>query len=814
MNNLSIVNVYNSKKTIYLFCREDDGALKIVKDNSYAPYYYELDPKGEHTAIDGKKVRKITVNDPREIREIRSHESYEADIHYCKKYVVDKIDKFEKSNIKWAMIDIEVLKGENEFPDPLTAKFPVTSITIYNSKYDKIRNWFIGDYGIKDPQINLEDAEIELFKDFIEYMRKACFDLLLGYYMEDFDYPYLYSRFQKLEGIQKYLFEKESDYNNFATAISPIGKVRGGKKDYNNFYPAGTSIVDYLTWMKKIYKSEKSYGLDAIAEKYLKVGKKYKDVDFSLVREEVKLRNIDDVELMVKLEKEKFHFIPLFDEIRRFAKVNWEDFGFNSRIIDALLLQEAKEKKIILPNGKSYEATTDEFEGAFRETFQSGALFNIGDYDLNSAYPQILQDLCLDSSNIVTEKGDNVIEVNVNDRETKEIKNTYLVKQDENALLPSAVKKLLVKKAMFKKLMEDTNPESEEFKGIELTYDGIKNIINSFWGVLGNRFFRLYDARLASMITSSIRDLLLYLKTKTEEAGYKVVYVDTDSVFVEDSNQDLSDFLNKTIQQWSMERFNKKVNISISKKGNFEKILILTMCRYKGWMRTTKGLKEEIKGIQVKRKDSTIFIAKFQDTLIDKILNKESQEQIIDWIKLEIERLKTLPIEEISFPAKLSQAPELYKTEVTNKHGKTYSKEPPVFVRALKNAPKLNKRVGDNYLWIYVKSEDPKKNALAFDDKNKSHITEIDYEKMTERNIYNIIETIFEAMKWDLSVIMPQKVRKPRKNAKIALDLSTGPLLEGDNKLKQGIVPVKNKTKSANLTLPIETKRVKIKKED
>ncbi len=800
---MKIVNIYNSKKTIFLFCREDDGSLKIVKDNSYAPYYYELDPNGTYTAIDGKKVRKVTVNDPREIRDLKTKDSYEADIHYCKKYCIDNIDKFDKCNVKWAMIDIEVLKGENEFPDPLTAKFPVTSITIYNSKYDKIRNWFIGDYGS-----DIANAEVLLFKDFIEYMRKAKFDLLLGYYMEDFDYPYCFSRFSKLEGIQKYLFEKESDYNNFATAISPIGKVRGGKKDYNNFYPAGTSIVDYLTWMKKIYKSEKSYGLDAIAEKYLKVGKKYKDVDFSKINEEVKLRNIDDVELMVKLEKEKFHFIPLFDEIRRFAKVNWEDFGFNSRIIDALLLQEAKEKKIVLPNGKSYEATTDEFEGAFRETFNTGALFNIGDYDLNSAYPQILQDLCLDSSNIVTEKRDNVIEVNVNDRETKEVKNTYLVKQDENALLPSAVKKLLVKKATFKKLMEDTNPESEEFKGIELTYDGIKNIINSFWGVLGNRFFRLYDSRLASMITSSIRDLLLYLKTKTEEAGYKVVYVDTDSIFCEDNNIDLSDFLNKTIQQWSMERFNKKVNISISKKGNFEKILILTMCRYKGWMRTAKGLKEEIKGIQVKRKDSTIFLAKFQDTLIDKILNKENQEDIINWIKSEMERIKTLPIEEIAFPAKLSQAPELYKTEVTNKHGTTYSKEPPVFVRALKNTPELNKRVGDNYLWVYVKSEDPKKNVLAFDEKNKSHITEIDWDKMTERNILNIIEVIFEAMQWDLSAIIPQKVKKVRKTKetpKLGTDLSTF------KAKKSKIIDKTSKdipSKEGNLTQLIENKEV------
>ena len=1425
---MKIINYYNKGRIVYLFVREDDGKLKILKDSSFYPYYYESDNKGEFTAIDGIKVKKVIVSDPKEINNFKSKNSYEADINYCKRYIIDKIKLFEKCPIKWGMLDIEVLKLEDEYPDPITAKFPVISISLYNSKFDKIKTWYIGDYFDKDPQLIIEDAEIELFKDFIDYLQKAKFDLLIGWYMNDFDYPYCYSsdtevmtengwmllkdivdqklkikiatlnpktnkveyhypqdyikykyngkmfyqggkyintlvtpnhnlwiksnthsnsnwhnyqfvkanqtkqcitfkkdfpinkkkikwfilpkyknsgwikfrknkkikmddwlkflglylseghlynnnnrtivisqskiaNFQKCQEIEKLLtkikigwsyhghkycfssvqlytylkqfgkakdkfipkellklnkeqswillktlikgdghikqknqysyctiskqlakdvqelalrsgfvvslnkykkfytlyinkryfnhspnrkkdlrkyvnynnfvycltisnnllfvrrnyndyhwsgncynrfsklpqkefFKDSSMYNNFATAISPIGQVRGGKKDYNNFYPAGTSIIDYLTWLKKIYKNEKSYALDTIAEKYLKQGKKYKEVDFSKIREEIKLRNIDDVELMVKLEKEKFKFIPLYDEIRRFSKVGWEDFAYNSRIIDMLLLQEAKERNIILPNGKSYENDSEEFEGAYRETFETGDFYNVGKYDLgcysedteiltedgwkkyyelnkndivasfninnnkiefqpilhlniqkvkniemyhlknqrtdqlltwnhkvlfkqltvsyrkqennphswhvqfakdiplhhslfplsgeiekrpdyfisdeilkihawiiteghknhnyyyisqsnktnasyckeiqiifkklkwnvskydrkgwrkgeftwnlkwlystyihlednykviplwmlqqlslrqlnllfetlmkgdgnkkqwqyyakdklardrfqylccligraslnrkkglsgvvfccsekyttinkgkqkikytgtvwcpsvkngfivmrrkggtfisgNSAYPTMLQDLCLDPSNIVDKPGENIITVNVTDRETRENIESYFIKQNSEALLPSAVKRILVEKAKFKKLVKETPKDNPIAKDIKITYEGVKNIINSYWGTLGNRFFRLYDHRIAGMITSSVRGLLHYIKDKCEVQGYKIIYCDTDSVFVMDNNKDLSEFINNLIQQWSKEQFNKEITITIDREGNFEKLLILAMCRYKGYLNTSKGIEPETKGIQAKRKDSTIFIAKFQDTLIDKILNKESQDQIIEWIKSEIERLKTLPLEEIAFPAKLSQKIEDYKTEVTNKKGTTYTKDPPIFVRALKNTTLLTgktKRVGDNYYWIYVQSQDPKKNVLAFDEKNKDYIRKdtfdldknidqkfiIDWNMMVQRNVYNIIEVIFEAMKWDVHSIIPLKIRKSRK---------------------------------------------------
>ena len=66
--------------------------------------------------------------------------------------------------------------------------------------------------------------------------------------------------------------------------------------------------------------------------------------DFNKLSPELKARNREDVELMVQLEEQK-QLIPYFDEIRRLAKVEWEDMFWNSRIIDMLLLEESKLQK-------------------------------------------------------------------------------------------------------------------------------------------------------------------------------------------------------------------------------------------------------------------------------------------------------------------------------------------------------------------------------------------------------------------------------------------------------------------------------------
>ena len=198
---MNLINIYNRKNKICLFLRDKEGKLTIRWIKDFYPYYYELDKEGKHLGYDGKKLKKIIVNEPKEVPRLRSEDSYESDIIFTNRYIIDKIDTFDKTFIKWVMIDIEVQKPEGVFPDPDEAKYPVSCITIYNSKYDKIRTWFLGDY-----KGTTKEKEIRLFKDLIIYFRKAKFDLIIGYYLEGFDYPYLYNRFNKLP--QKYFFNK------------------------------------------------------------------------------------------------------------------------------------------------------------------------------------------------------------------------------------------------------------------------------------------------------------------------------------------------------------------------------------------------------------------------------------------------------------------------------------------------------------------------------------------------------------------------------------------------------------------------------
>lgn len=717
-----IVNIHNKGRKIYLFCREKNGTLSIIEEKSFFPYYYQKNKGGIFTSYDGAKLSKIYCKSPGDIPKIRNNESYEADIIYKKRFLIDKIKELEETTIKYLVIDIEVLA--NHFPDQKEALYPISCITVYNSCSKEIKTFYLGD-------ITKIKEEKQLLQDFINYIKVEKPDILTGWNFDNFDYTYLYNRVGSLFGSE-----------DFATRISPISQNRHGIEEV--MYPAGISIVDYRIFYKKIFKGLRSYSLDAVLQHEFKKGKQYTNVDFGKLNPEIKLRNIDDVKGMVAIE-DRHNLISHYDRIRRLSKVEWEDFGWNSRIIDMLLLQEAKNQNIILPM-KPQAKEKEEFEGAYREAYETGRFFDIGKYDLSGAYMYVIIDLCLDTANIIpkdkwkeiTEEDSNFIKVNITNRKTEEITDTYLIKQNPCALLPSVVKKLVDEKNKLRILKKNTNPESPEYKSIEEKYEALKAIVLSAWGVMGNQYFRLYDSRIAGMITSVVRDLLHYVKNQIELKGYKVIYVDTDGIFI-DTKLDLTETLNNLINLWALERFNKKVNIEFEYEGNFDSLLIIGKCHYVGNLRNLEGkIKKEIKGVEAKRISSAKYEAKFQETLIDKLLNKEAKEQVLSWVKNEIENFKNLSIFDISFPAKLSKRPEEYKNKS-------------IHVKALLNTQKTNpnfkKQRGDNYYYCYVKSNEK---VLAFDE--NTLIQEVDYDKMLERNIYNKCKAIFKATNWQDSM--------------------------------------------------------------
>lgn len=671
MFQFNVTNIANIGREVYVWHRVGK-ILSLFRDKTFFPYFYQISPTGIYKTIDGKKVNKIICARPFDIKNKRNENSYESDISFTKRYIIDKIAFFGKANLKYSFVDIEVLCPE--LPNYLNPIYPISCISYSNSYTEEIKTFYLEDFMQSETcnkDLDYGKAEQALLNTFVVFICKEQFDLLLGYNFIEFDWRYLCARYKKLFGCE------------LAEMLSPIAQARylGNSKQEAEpiLIPSGLSVMDFLEMYKKIYRTESSYALDTVCQKELKE-QSYKKVDFSKLSDDIKEKNINDVRRMIKLDKKR-KIIEYYDELRRMSMCEWSDVCWNSKMIDMILLKEAKQKGIILPSkhyGEGIEIEEIGFEGAYRRC-KKGLYKGLWKLDLASAYPQMIVDFCLDISNIRNE-GITINKVNF-----------Y---QNENAILPSIARKLISKKNILKSQLKSISSESEEYKDLQIKYDAIKSVVNSLFGVCGLKIFRLLDYRVAASITFLVRDLLHYIEDKLKTLNIEVIYIDTDSFFIQSKDNSL-ELCNKLIKQWAKEKYNKDhIGIEFDLEGIFKRLFIVALCHYKGELETKSGIKEEIKGIEARRKDSSNFIREFQTNLIEKIMNEEPQEKIVKFINSEKERIKTLPLIDIGFPCRISKEKENYKSV-------------PIFMRALEYTKELinfDKRPGDSFYWIPILS--------------------------------------------------------------------------------------------------------------
>lgn len=782
MIQLNVTNVGNNGREIFVWHR-NGKTLSCFKDKTFYPYFYQEAPNGIFKTIDGKKVNKVLCSRPSDLSKRRDENSYEADVNFCKRYIIDKITAFGKVDLHISFVDIEVLT--EALPNYLYPEQPISCISASNSYTGEIKTWYIGDYHIQ-VDADLETKEKQLLDDFVKWIKEQQFDLLLGWNFIEFDWRYLRARYKKV-------FDCE-----LAEMLSPIAQVKylGHPKQEMepNLIPTGLSVCDYMDMYKKIYRTEPSYALDAVCQKQLNE-QAFKKIAFNKLTPEVKEKNINDVRRMIDLDK-KFKIVEYYDELRRMSMCEWSDVTWNSKMLDVILLREAKQKGIILPTkhyGEGQDnpfATEETFQGAYRRCNildeedkiikrYTGLHKNIWKLDLSSAYPMAIIDFCLDIANIKNE-GITINKVNF-----------Y---QNSNALLPTIAQKLINKKDILKKQLGSLDPESNEAKDLQIKYDATKAVVNSLFGVCGLKIFRLFDYRVAASITYLVRDLLHYVENKLIAQGIEVIYLDTDSAFLK-AKDNPKDLCNDLIKQWAKEKYNKdRIGIEFDLEGQFEKIFVVALCHYKGYLRKLNGkIKEEIKGIEAKRKDSSIFIKDFQTKLIEKIMNEESKESIVLWINSEKERIKTLPLKEIGFPCRINGEKE-YDSIPKFLRGLEYTQE---------LVPNFKKQAGDSFYWmpmipfgkairtsrrkqknkdtgeaeIKTSEKEVDKDVLVFDDENYEHIKDVDWKEIIDKSIIDKVEHVFESLEWDISEIKEIKIKKSRKK-KITIDANDGLTME------------------------------------
>jgi DNA polymerase II len=89
-------------------------------------------------------------------------------------------------------------------------------------------------------------------------------------------------------------------------------------------------------------------------------------------------------------------------------------------------------------------------------------------------------------------------------------------------------------------MLDDLFPRREAAKqnGDAVAAHAIKILMNSFYGVLGTSACRFYNPALANSITGTGKEILLWSKRWFEDAGFTVLYGDTDSLFVQSPEGD------------------------------------------------------------------------------------------------------------------------------------------------------------------------------------------------------------------------------------------------------------------------------------
>lgn len=186
----------------------------------------------------------------------------------------------------------------------------------------------------------------------------------------------------------------------------------------------------------------------------------------------------------------------------------------------------------------------------------------------------------------------------------------------------------------------------------------IKIQMNACYGVLGSKVCRFFDQRLSGSITLRGHQILNQTAERIEQHhGHRVIYGDTDSVFVwlgddwhdrdtGDYGRQLADELNLWWHQQIQQRFNLSSTLELQFEAHYERFLMPRMRhsekgskkRYAGLKRLPDGSTELVfRGLESVRTDWTRLAREFQSELYQRVFAAQPYH---DWVVETVERLR------------------------------------------------------------------------------------------------------------------------------------------------------------------------------
>ncbi|KAF7721640.1 DNA-directed DNA polymerase delta [Apophysomyces ossiformis] len=480
--------------------------------------------------------------------------------------------------------------------------------------------------------------ERELLQKWRDFVMEVDPDVIIGYNISNFDFPYLLDRAKHL-GVAKFPYFGRIKGRRTEAKDTKFSSKAYGTRENKAINIEGRLQLDMLQAIQRDYKL-RSYTLNAVCAQFL--GEQKEDVHHSIItelqngnpdtRRRLAVYCLKDAFLPLRL-MEKLMLLFNYTEMARVTGVPFNYILVRGQQIKVVsqLFRRALEQDLVIPVIKS-EMTEEAYEGATVIEPEKGYYdVPVATLDFTSLYPSIMQahNLCyttLLSAQVVQQfnlvKDVDYIVTPNNDMFVKESK--------RKGLLPEILTDLL---AARKRAKADLKKETDPFKRAVL--DGrqlaLKISANSVYGFTGATVGKLPCLQISSSVTAYGRQMILQTKETVEEHfsiknGYKhdakVIYGDTDSVMIKFGVDNLKEAmeLGREGAKIVTKKFIRPINL------DFEKVyypyLLISKKRYAGlyWTNEEKFDKLDAKGIETVRRDNCRLVSNVISTCLNKML--------------------------------------------------------------------------------------------------------------------------------------------------------------------------------------------------
>lgn len=638
-------------------------------------------------------------------------------------------------------------------------------------------------------------SEYDLLYSFLTLIRDRDVEIVTGYNIGNFDFPYILDRASLVYNLKPTDFTKVKSGKQFEIQ-KPKEDCPSIMRAFTKTKITGIIAIDmYLVCKDKLSLSD--YKLNTVAQ--VIVGSKKEDLSYKdipiLFRAgkagRLKIGNycIQDSVLVLDLLKHFMYHLEII-EIAKIAHITPRrvlNEGQQCRVFSCLLAG-AKDEGYILPMSNGTEQSG--YQGATVINPISGFYNNpVLVVDFASLYPSIIQrhNLCY-STLIQADQLYKHTNLKPDDYDTFEISSgtVHFVKKHvrESLLARLLTAWLNMRSAIKRELKECTDPKLAAI--LDKRQNAIKVTCNSVYGFTGVASGILPCLKIAETVTLQGRTMLERTKAFMEaishpevealvgyqipcehDASFRVIYGDTDSLFVECKGYPLDtivEICDALARHTTRSLFQAPVKLEAEK--TFKCLLMITKKRYLGVLPDGKIL---MKGVDLVRKTACAFVQQISRRVLDLVLKDpevmaaahqlsqrpatESYSKCLPRgffkvIKVLIDahhklRTNAIPVTDLTFSTELSRDFSSYKTK-NLPHLVVYNK----ILSRNEEPPQIKDRIQYAFVKLPQGTKCSKVSDMAEDPKyitqhNIPLATEYYFEKLLY-SVSNILQCLFE----------------------------------------------------------------------